>query len=197
MKKKFKTIMAMAAALVISLSTICMASAAGQAELSYDETSAAFKDDRGNDAAAPMTFTYDDTVTGTVTVEWGDMNFVYSPYTGWGDSFANGNNKITVTNNTTVPIRVNYSIYIDYDYTDLDLYDSGSTDTNVGFRITSNNNNDPITDANPAIDYTERNIAVNGSDEVYVTISNESPTINGTYNKTEIGAVNIAVYPDI
>lgn len=207
MKKIFKTIMTTTAALAISLSgfcIVCAEPAAGSATLNYSDESSSFVDENTNSPNVPMYFTYE--VVQQVLVEWGAMNFVYSATEGWGNSFSSpaegtiSNNEIKITNLSTMPIRVSYILNIN-DYTDLDIDDGDeSTIENIGFRVTTENTNDPISGDNTILSfgYPEQTLNAAGeegdSGSVYVTVQSETPTITGTYNQAQIGSITVSIY---
>lgn len=217
MKNLFKSIITLVMALTISLSSFCIVCAepsAGSAEYSdIDEDSGFFVDENGNKPYVPMYFTYNDVqYVYQVVAEWGAMDFVFSPIDGWKNSFSIpdggtiSNNEIKITNKSTIPIRVSYELNIDNStYTDLDI-DDGDADTteNIGFRVTTENKNGLINegDTNTVLSfgYPEQNLNALGeegnSGSVYVTVENENPTINGTYDQTEIGSITVSVYPN-
>lgn len=217
MKNLFKSIITLVMALTISLSsfcTVCAEPAAGSAEYSeINEDSGCFVDKNGEKPYVPMYFTYKDVEdVYQVVVEWGAMNFVYSPINGWENSFSIpdgktiSNNEIKITNKSTMPIRVSYELYIDNStYTDLDTDDENADTTeNIGFRVTTENKNGLIAegDSNTVLSFGDPGQNLNAfgvegaSGSVYVTVENETPTITGTYEQTEIGGITVSVYPN-
>ena len=96
MKKKFKTIMAMAAVAAISMSSICMASAVDiEPDINGDFV----------EQTADVYLTVENTYQ--VTLDWGAMKFTYNTKnSSWGENdFDQNNNKVSVTNQSTAPVN--------------------------------------------------------------------------------------------
>lgn len=124
MKKRFKTIMAMAAVAAISMSSICMASAV---DIEPDA------DGNFEQQTADVLLTVENTYQ--VTLDWGAMKFTYNTKnSSWGaNDFDQNNNKVSVTNQSTAPVdcTVTYQAEtIDSLNPDLFILDDGGTPSN-------------------------------------------------------------------
>lgn len=121
MKKKFKTIMALTAALAVSLSGMCMTSAdedttptpSSPMTVNGNPTTGEFED------VTPIPVTLSTTHLLKATIDYGAMKLSYSLKDGKfsDDSFDEVNNKLTVTNNSTCPISVgvDFALWADYE----------------------------------------------------------------------------------
>lgn len=185
--------MALATALVLSISSVCMVSAdLTTTEYSYDENSG-FMQTTGSEPDIKFTYLADEEPA-SVTVEWGEMNFIYSPSVGWGSSFSGFNNGIRVESHCNFPIDVSYLLTINDDT----LQDA------VGFRVTTEDENGNIGESNNLLTYPDpndpnssicdsRTVAANETVEAYVTINNTTPTITGTYQDETIGTIGVEI----
>lgn len=137
MKKRFKTIMAMAAVAAISMSSICMASAVD-----------IVPDENGNFAeqTADVLLTVENTYK--VTLDWGAMKFTYNTKdSSWGaNDFDQNNNKVSVTNQSTAPVNCTVTYQANNNITDLNMnlftLNDGTTPSNNYSYIMDPNGNE-------------------------------------------------------
>lgn len=185
--KKFKAIIALAAALAISISSMGVASAAaGSSNVSYNGTSFGAID------PVPIQLTVNNIYS--VEVSWGNFALQYSfkdtAGNGWGNSFDNVNNAISVTNKSTIPVDITYTLDIDTEtYPELSV---------CGFQLT-NAGGSPI-DGPVELTYTgDTTSGKFTSSSVYLNPKTDltADEMRPLYNldNAEIGNITVAVAP--
>lgn len=122
MKKKFKTIMALTAALAVSVSGMCMTSA--DEDTTPTPSSPMIVEDKDGDGkfddVSPIPVTLSTTHLLKATIDYGAMKLSYSLKDGKfsTDSFNGENNRLTVTNGSTCPITATVAFKLDETYND-------------------------------------------------------------------------------
>lgn len=177
MKKVFKTIMATAAALAISISGMCMVSAG--------EVSPNLDGELKNETQIYLTV--EDRLS--AIINFGDMKFTYSLATNSWQGFDGTNNIIQVSNLSTCPMNLQFGMQI----LNSDLLDVGFSLTKINTMGEQDESNILCSANDTDYVYSENIVMQFFEDAVgYLTIANpDFQDIPSGYNSRDIGSITV------